>query len=303
MEKIKYTRLPYYGSPIKVEGTHLTFTLQPGRALDISSLFFDGTAIAYNAPDECEDVSCVPYREGEFPKHMVLGLLTTCGLENAGPEQTDEDGVLWLKHGSMSFNGAENVSVTGKDDELVITGEITGNRFNKHHFNLFRTIIFSDSENSLRIEDRVTNPGERDQICLLYHYNLGSPFLSPSCTVKLPASEIIPADRNAEEDMERFLVVDAPGDAKPEVFYTDSSSVRVYNSALGLVFTLGKSPDTLPKLDIWKNFRPERYVMSFEPCNAYPYGRLKQRDKGNACFLEKGETITYITKVSVGRVN
>lgn len=303
MGKIKYTKLPYYGNPIKVEGTHLSFTLQPGRALDISSLFFDGTGIAFNAPDECEDVSCIPYREGEFPKHMVLGLLTTCGLENAGPEQKGEDGVLWLKHGSMSFNGVENVSIRGRDDELVITGEIIGNRYNKHHFNLMRTITFKDSENSITVDDRVLNSGNRDQICLMYHYNLGSPFLSPSVSVELPAFEIIPADNNAAENLMNLLSVDDPGDSSPEVFYTDSPFVRVHNTSLGFVFTLEKSSDTLPKLDIWKNFRKEKYVMSFEPCNAYPYGRLKQREKGNACYLESGESITYRTKVIVNKDN
>ncbi len=303
MGKINFSRLPFYGFPIKVKGSHLSFTVQPGRALDISSLFFDGVGIAYNAPDKCENVSSVPYHEGEFPKHMVFGLLTTCGLENAGPEQISEDGVLWLKHGSMSFNNAENVTVVNKGDRIVISGEIVGNRFQKYHFNLLRTITFDDNENSIQIEDRVRNPGERDQICLMYHYNLGAPFLSPSCSVELSAGEIIPADNSAAENIDNILRIDAPGDAEPEVFYTDSPFVRVRNRSLGLIFTLSKSGDTLPKLDIWKNFRIERYVMSFEPCNAYPYGRLKQREKGNACFVDNGSSITYTTKIIVSKDN
>lgn len=297
MPGIKYTRLPYFGSPIKVEGTHLSFTLQPGRALDISSLFYDGVGIGYNAPDKAEDVTSVPYRIGEFPKHMALGLLTTCGLENAGPEEIDDDGVLWLKHGSMTFNNAGNTTVVENDGKLVISGEIIGNRYHKHHFNLYRSITFCDSENSIEIEDRILNPGERDQICLLYHYNIGSPFLSPSCRVELDADEILSADSAAERNIRNILRVDAPGEREPEVFYTDSPYARISNPDFGLTLTFEKSCDTLPALDIWKNFRPERYVMSFEPANAYPYGRLMQRKKGNACFIEGCAEVTYRTKV------
>lgn len=300
MKTADFLFLDIPGSPIKVTGRNLAFTVQPERGLDISSLYFKGIPIAYNAPDEIAPSSCFSYREGDFQRGMVFGLLTTCGLENAGPDQLSETGEYWSKHGSLNYSPAVNVTAEKTDEGVRICGEIAGNRFSKHHFNLHRTISFNDEEDKISVIDDVYNPGEDDQICIMYHYNVGAPFLSPSCKLFIPDRNVIPKNEDAAGFLSDLMNVSAPSeDQKPHVFYTDNSYAELINDELGLTFILSSDSSTLPKMDIWKNLRPELYVMSLEPCNAFPYGRLTQRNRGNYKLLRNGEHIEYRTEIRI----
>ncbi len=300
MKTADFSFLDIPGRPIKVTGKRMAFTVQPERGLDISSLYYKDIPIAYNAPDEIASSSCFSYREGEFQRNMVFGLLTTCGLENAGPDQFSEEGKYWSKHGSLNYSPAIDVTAQKTDKGIMISGDIVGNRFHKHHFNLHRTILFDDEENRISVVDDVYNPGSDDQICIMYHYNVGAPFLSPACKLMLPGTDVTPKNADAAEFLPDLLNVSAPSDEqKPHVFYTDNSYAEITNNELGLSFVLSSDSSSLPKMDIWKNLRPDLYVMSLEPCNAFPYGRLVQQKRGNYRILRKGEHIEYRTEIRI----
>lgn len=290
-----------------VEG--IEFHVEPWRGLDISFLSFDGMPISYLAPYGVRHPSAFDYSDDSFSDNMFFGLLTTCGLENTGPGCVDGQGVRYSHHGSLNYCAARHVSLTFDDDGRILTiaGVVQDDRYSKHRFILHRKIHFTCGTNEISVEDHVVNQGKKDQICIMYHYNFGAPFLSEHCRIEIPYSKATPKNDIAKSESEHLPTVSPPSEIqRPHVFYLDFApaalhSATLYNPEAGVFAELSFKGDTLPHMDLWKNLRPERYVMSFEPCNAFPYGRTNQVQRGNACYLEKHETKTYTTIFKVGR--
>ena len=311
--KINQTQTPYGTiESIHISGVNgMEFCVEPCRGLDISSLSFNGTAISYLAPCGVQNPSVFDYSNDSFSNNMFFGLLTTCGLENTGPGCKDEHGIQYSQHGSLDYCEAENVRFHFEENGrvLTITGIVQDTRFSRHHFVLNRKIQFSCETSEIAIEDSVENQGEKDQICIMYHYNFGDPFLSDCCQLEIPFSSATPKNADAIHELDNITTVTQPSSLqKPHVFYLQFSpaalhSASIYNPKLDIFAKLSFAGDSLPCMDLWKNLRPDQYVMSFEPCNAFPYGRTNQVKKGNACYLEKNETKIYTTIFKVGRKN
>ncbi len=286
------------------------FYVETNRCLDISDLKYKGCRICYKSPVGVRSGFCFDYTENSFSDNMFFGLLTTCGLENAGP-QSVVDGEFYSQHGSINNCEAENVSVEMSADckNVYICGDIEDRRYCKHRFVLHRKITYEYSERKITVTDRVENKGKRDQLCLMYHYNFGSPFLSENCCVEIPYVDARPKNKDAENGIKEITKVFAPYEnSKPQVFYLRLSKgkehyAKISNKELNVGITLSFEDDGLPKMDLWKNFQPNKYVMSFEPCNAYPYGRQKQRMLDEAVYLDEGRTQEFVTRIKVEDYN
>lgn len=278
--------------------------VEPERALDISSLSFRGINVCYLSQIGVRKPSVFDYSETSFMDNMFFGLLTTCGLENAGPSSVDE-GVFYSQHGSISYCPAENVKYFLSEDgkKAYIEGEVSDKRFDRHNFVMKRKIEYDFDEKSISVSDKVLNRGEKDRICVMYHYNFGSPFLSEECEITVPYVSARPKNKDAEAGMDSITkVFSANVDNKPQVFYLGFAEEKVHratieNRKLRLKVTLKFNADGLPKMDLWKNLRPDKYVLSFEPCNAYPYGRHEQFLRGEAQYLDKNEEKEYFSKI------
>lgn len=304
---IRIEQSPTHGF-IRVMGKHgVTFTIQPRRGLDITSLFYNGVAIGYNAPDEIPRGKEISYETGAFAKNLFLGMLTTCGLENTGPEQMDKDGTLWLQHGSQNLSEVTNLQMQEENGVLEVSGDFPSSFFGKHQFFCHRTIRFIDEDCSISVQDSIRNNGPKDQICVMYHYNLGQPFLDSCCELEIPFLTAIPKNEDAVSRQSWMMSVCPPTQGeKPHVFFMDFPQEQVNvasirNPNLNLELRLTARNQTLPKMDLWKNLTPEKYVLSLEPCNSFPYGRLKQLESETACYLESGETIEYSTQMTIRR--
>ncbi len=288
----------------------IEFSVEAGRCLDISDYKYQGNTISYNAPIGVRSGNFFDYSENSFADNMFFGLLTTCGLENAGPQSVCK-GNFYSQHGSINNCEAEDVKAFLSDGgrEAYICGDVRDKRFGKHKFVLKRTISYNYDERELTVEDIVENRGKRDQICLMYHYNFGVPFLSEKCNVDISNVSARPKNENAASEMWRMKEILLPDvNNKPQVFYLgfereNMHTASITNEEMKLRVTLSFADDGLPKMDLWKNLRPERYVLSFEPCNAYPYGRERQRLLGEAEYLEEGESRKYTTKIKLEDYN
>lgn len=289
----------------------IAFHVEPWRCLDISFLSFNGTVVSYLAPCGVQHPSVFDYSHDSFSDNMFFGLLSTCGLENTGPECVDEHGIRYSHHGSLNYCAANHAMVQFEENGqvLIISGCMQDDRFLKHHFILYRKIRFTCKTNEIAVEDTVVNNGEKDQICIMYHYNFGAPFLSDRCRLEIPYSSVMFKNDIAKQEFPHLMSISPPSSSQqPHVFYLDFvpaavHSASVYNPELDMFAELSFGGDSLPYMDLWKNLHPDRYVMSFEPCNAFPYGRTHQVERGNACYLEKNEMKTYITTFKVGQKN
>lgn len=289
---------------IEISGGGVTFVVEQNRALDISYLSFEGLKISYDKGEAIKHPREFKYETNGFSNNMFFGALTTCGLENTGPDSIGLDGTYFSRHGSINNEEAKNISIAESCDAIKISGDITSLINRKHNFILHREIVFSSINCSISIQDEITNKGEEDQICLMYHINFGAPFLSSASKLEIPYKTVIPKNENAQKGLIDLLAIGAPSvDSLPMVFYmtfkgSDGSAVITNsekNISVKVEFQLGQPA----KMDLWKNLTPEQYVIAFEPCNGFPFGRFEQREKGEALYLKKDETKKYITRIYI----
>lgn len=282
--------------------------IETARGMDISRASFQGVDIGWLRPSALGPVT-TGYDDQIQESSMFFGLLSTCGLENAGPSCQDGE-LFFCRHGSINWNSAEKLSCYREGDALIIKGTVPSLRFVSPLL-LHREIGIDPSRNAITLRDRVENRGsEKEQLCLMYHYNFGAPFLSPGCRVSVPRSHVRPKNEAAERAMDKMYELSFPDEnAQPVVYYHEyedkvaqiqKSSIE--NPQLGIRVELGCATKGLPMLDLWKDMRPGRCVLSLEPCNMFPYGRTRQREQGIARYVPPGDTEEFETEIVFMRI-
>jgi hypothetical protein len=90
----------------------LDFTVLPDRGMDISSLMYKSVPIAWRSSTRETSPAYYESRGNEWLKTFYGGLITTCGLSNAGPPCIDNGEELGL-HGRIANIPAEKVLADG----------------------------------------------------------------------------------------------------------------------------------------------------------------------------------------------
>lgn len=280
----------------------ISFTVVVDRGLDLSALRFRGVNISYLAPCGVRNPRGYTYISKRFEETFFGGMLTTCGLENTGPESVSEK-VVHPMHGSYNHTIAENIQIQQGFDHgvpyVMITGTVAPDSPTCHGLELKRTITIKDDEATVKIHDEVLNNNtERQQVCIMYHYNFGFPFLCEDAILKIPSLSTGFKNSFAEKDKENMLVVTPPDKSYiPKVYYhsfgSGENSVRIENPKLGITADIHFSGKSLRFMNQWKMFAKQTYVLALEPCNALPFGRQRQREMGVAQFIEPLEHIEF----------
>lgn len=292
---------------IYVRTPSMSFSVELSRGMDISNFFYKGVKISYDSPSGvCAPESFI-YGKTNFNEHMFYGLLTTCGLENIGPESFDINGKYYSRHGSQNYERATDITVENliHEKKIKIKGTISSKRYHMHSFIVNRTITIDFDNDAIEINDYIKNIGELQQICLMYHVNFGSPFLSPESIIKLPKVNIVPRDEVSKKGLKNLKFISNPKEeALPQLFYLKYDQdcckyASLVNPSYGIEAKLEFFG--MNKMDIWKSFKNKLYVLSFEPCNSYPYGKQKQIDKNEAVYLKTNEANEYGIKISFRR--
>jgi hypothetical protein len=234
--------------------------------------------------------------------------LCRCGLEFNGPP-TDE-GTL---HGrianrpahyvdvSISTDGPGSIAVSGSVDETTMFGAC---------LRLKSTVRTEAGSNRLRITDEVTNlrgvPGELE---LLYHINMGRPFLEPGAKFVAPIREVAPRDPRAAEGIDTFDSYAAPvaGYAEQCYFFDLAADGKGWTQTL-LKNAHGDKGvsvcfDTkqLPCFTLWKNTQSEQdgYVTGLEPATNFPNPKDFERKQGRVINLAAGAAHTSSLEIVV----
>ena len=223
--------------------------------------------------------------------------LCRCGLEFNGPP-TDE-GTL---HGrianrpahyvdvSVSSDGPGTISVSGVVDETTMFGSC---------LRLRSTLQTEAGSNRIRITDEVTNlrgvPGELE---LLYHINMGRPFLEPGAKFVAAMREAAPRDLRAAEGIDLFDSYAAPltGYAEQCYYFDLAADGKDWTQTLlknahgdkGVSVCFDKKQ--LPCFTLWKNTQSEEegYVTGLEPATNFPNRKEFERQQGRVVMLPAG---------------
>lgn len=247
-------------------------------------------------------------------------LLCRCGMGWNGAPGTDvikdADGNVVSEqflplHGQVANLPAHEVSVEVTDNgRITVTGIVDEASVFGGHLRLTSKLTTWIDSNSFEIEDTVQNLASSNaEVEMLYHCNVGRPFLEGGSQVHIAASEIAPRDARAVEGLSGWETYSEPEAGYAEQVYfskpiadADGRSLAVlHNSAADKAVSLRFDTKTLPYLAVWKNTQAEAdgYCTGLEPATGFPNLRSVEREHGRVVNLASNETVKFEFAVSV----
>lgn len=238
-------------------------------------------------------------------------LLARCGLEHVGPP-VQEGPFLHTLHGKIQNTPAHTVSVQISDAppyELVIEGQVDEARLFGPRLRMttqYRTIPGSDR---LMVRDTFTNLGDEPaRLSVLYHWNLGPPYLEDGARLRIPARVVAPQTPRAAEGIGRFDTYGPPEPGFAEQVYhieplgdgADGLCTALLRTQTGdKGVALRFSTAQLPCFTVWKCSRGpnQGYVTGLEPATNFPNPRPFERRHGR--FVELPPGASHVAEVEL----
>lgn len=293
-------------------GSGLSFTVYPDRGMDIGEAWFKGIPLAWLSKNGPVAPQFFEPHSFQWLRSWGGGLLTGCGMINVGGpvEVGGED--LGL-HGRLSNIPAENINTVTEWCEsglymLEVSGQVRQSKVFGENLLLQRSISTAMGDNSIVIEDTVTNESfHPSPFMILYHMNLGWPLVDDGCTIETIEHEIEPQNATAAAGLAEWNKVTPPESGfQEQVFYHHIepsnygwAEVSLINPKLKLAFKLEYRVAELPYFVQWKNLGKSDYVIGFEPANCFPEGQLQNAERGILQTLAPGESRTMNMKIII----
>lgn len=259
------------------------------RALDLFELHYKGVNLGFLSKNGLKSGRVLPVA-GEFTPNWPGGMLSTCGLRNAGPDsQTGQE--YHPLHGRINGMAAEHLSieVDPEQDKLVISGQMSESALFGHHLVLDRRITIPLHGSVIEYHDTVKNlAAEPEAIFLLYHFNFGYPFLAPGLKLDFMPGQVIPRTDEARSGLAEFDQMIKPQDHYPEqVFFHlplpadgPDREVTLTRPDLSMAAKLRYSSRELPILIQWKSMKSGDYALGIEPSTSLIRGRDEELKQG-----------------------
>lgn len=295
---------------VELDNGALRMEVLPTRGMGLWRGSFQGIPIGWDSPVKLPVNPAFVNQTERGGLGWLAGfneLLCRCGLSFMGPPGRDADfkdhpilGELTL-HGKIANLPAHRVevttdSVTGK---LAVTGVVDECSMFGPSLRLTSTIETKVGSNSLTIVDEVTNLSAKPaEFQLLYHTNIGRPFLEENGRFLAAINEMSPRDPRAAEGIDSFDKYEAPDAGYAEQAYlfrligdAKRQTVTLLRNAAGdRGLSLRFSLIDFPCFTLWKNTGAEAdgYVTGLEPGTNFPNLRSFERAQGRVTTLAPG---------------
>jgi hypothetical protein len=236
--------------------------------------------------------------------------LCRCGLASNGPPGedvfTDKTGrTLRSKltlHGRIASQPAHFVEVRINLDppfELTVVGQVEEGCLFFPHLSLTTTCTTVPGSNRLVVHDVVENRGaEPTEMQVLYHCNVGPPFLEAGSRVVAPIGEMAPLTARAAEGMATYDTYPGPTPGFTEQVYcydllgdaAGRTLALLYNAAADRGLALRWNRNELPCFTVWRNSAAleDGYVTGLEPATNFPNFKTFERQQGRVRTLPAG---------------
>jgi hypothetical protein len=298
---------------IEVHNGALSFSIIPTRGMGLWRGEYRGNYLGWRSPVA-----------GPVHPHFVrlseqagLGWLTgfdellcRCGLAANGPPGedavTDKGGrttrTPLTLHGRVANLPAQYVEVRVNLDpphELCVTGQVEEAGLFLSHLRLTTTYTTIPGSNRLIIHDAVENRAAGPaEVQLLYHLNVGPPFLEAGSRVVAPVKQMAPRDPRAAEGIDTFDTYAGPVPGYAEQVYcyellgdaAGRTLAMLYNAAANRALVLRLNRQELPCFTVWKNTAAveDGYVTGLEPGTNFPNFKSYERQQGRVKVLPAG---------------
>jgi hypothetical protein len=240
------------------------------------------------------------------------GLLTGCGLLNAGAANRDGDEDLGI-HGYLSHIPAEETVCRNCVDrrrcrDSGVRRAARGECLRRepapdppHHV----TARVGESDH-LRQRRELRVQTVADDAAVSPEFRL-APGLEDTEIVYKPASPVVPRDAAAEAGLDRWMHLDAPTpDYAEQCFYHDPAvdsggvaTILMLNRARHLGVRIAYDKSTLNQLTQWKMMGQGEYTSGIEPANCRVMGRSAERAAGRLQTIEPGEVQEFRVTIDV----
>ena len=232
-------------------------------------------------------------------------LLVRCGLGFNGPPGQDE-GVDVTLHGRIGNLPAHHVSLTVSTDgsgTLTLKGVVDETSMFGTCFRLTSTIQMVAGSPHVTFTDEVQNiGGGAAALSLLYHINVGRPFLDTGAKNAVAYRELAPRDPRSADGVDQHAIYEPPtaGFVEQAYYYLPAadadgwSSAVLHNQAATAGFAVHYDARQLPRFVVWKNTQSdaEGFVTGLEPAINFPNFRSYERQQQRLPLLQPGETYT-----------
>jgi hypothetical protein len=193
---------------------------------------------------------------------------------------------------TVDTSGTGSLELTGVVDESSMFGS---------HWRLTSTLRLDAAAHRCSVVDEITNlGGQSAELSLLYHINIGRPFLEPCATYAVPCRDIVPRDARAAEGIDGCYVYGAPvpGFAEQAYYHVPLSDDQGWstavlaNSSNNAAFAVHFLTKQLPTFTVWKNTIAEAdgYVTGLEPGVNFPNFRAFERKQGRLPVIKPGQS-------------
>jgi hypothetical protein len=298
---------------IEVHNGTLSFSLLPTRGMNIWRGEYRGNFLGWKAPVQ----GPVHPKFVDLDERGGLGwlagfdeLLCRCGLASNGPPGEDEfsDRAGQTQRASLTLHGrisnlpAHFVEVrVGLDapHELTIIGQVEEGCLFFPHLLLTTTCTTAPGSNRLVIHDVVENRAALEaEMQMLYHCNLGPPFLEAGSRLVAPIRELSPLTSRAALGMDTYDTYPGPTAGFAEQVYCYDPLADGAGRTLGLLYNsagdrgccLRWNRNELPCFTLWRNSAAveDGYVTGLEPGLNYPNFKSFERQQGRVRLLPPG---------------
>lgn len=298
---------------IEVHNGALSYSVLPGRGMGLWRGEYRGNYLGWRSP--------VP--GPVHPRYVDLGergglgwlrgfdeWLCRCGMASNGPPGddavTDKAGktsrTALTLHGRVANLPAHYVEVRVNLDpphELMVIGQVAESGLFFPHLLLTTTYTTVPGSNRVVVHDFVENRAAQPaELEMLYHFNVGPPFLEAGSRVVAPIKEVAPVNARAAEGIETFgtYAGPVPGYTEQNYFYdlladpAGRTLALLYNAAADRGIALRFNRTELPCFTTWKNTAAleDGYVTGLEPGTNYPNFKSFERQQGRVRVLPPG---------------
>ncbi len=246
---------------IEVYNGKMHFTVTPDNCGDITNLDFCGENFSYISSNGYVSND----KKTSFSKSFCGGFLYTCGLDNVCNEF---NGIPM--HGTIHNTPASNYFYFCENETITICLEIPSTELFNKKLLLIRKIETRLNSGNLIITDTIENQSSHnDNFILLYHFNLGYPFLDEGVEIKADIEHKIAVSDLAEEKIKNSLVMTDPCE-KEEMCYTNSllkgsNNILIVNNKIKKSILFDYDTEKLPYFNEWKSMTKNEYALGIEP--------------------------------------
>lgn len=275
-----------------VKNGRMSFRVLADKCLDVSEFSYSGVNMSFLSKPGLQGPGHYDTNGAEAQRSIMGGLFFTAGLENIGAP-CNVGGKDYPMHGRIRTTPAEHLCsdayFEGDEYHLRLSGEMRESELFGENLVLRRSIDTVYGTKSFTLTDEFSNEAFREEpLMLLYHINIGWPFLDAGTKLYIPTSKITARDDNAKGHEAEYDVMEAPKDNEPEYVFIHElkptpdgvSEVIAVNSALNLGLRITWTTQNLPHFMEWKSIASGDYVIGLEPANSLVHGRKWYEEQG-----------------------